>query len=131
MKRLSIIPALFAALALTACAGGGAQAATDAIRTVSGAEAEALIAQAENYVIVDVRTPEEFAAAHVAGAINIPVETIADAPAALANKDQTIFLYCRSGNRSAQAAGKLAQLGYTDLVDFGGLSGWPGEVEAG
>ena len=99
-------------------------------RQVSAAEAQQLMETEEGYVILDVRTQGEYGSGHIPGAICIPNEKIGSAePAALPDKDQLILVYCRSGNRSAQAARKLAALGYTNVVDFGGIISWPGELE--
>lgn len=82
------------------------------------------------YIILDVRRADEFAEGHIPGAINVANESIgAEAPAELADKDQLIYIYCRSGNRSKQAAVKLAALGYTNIVEFGGIIDWTGEIE--
>ncbi len=84
----------------------------------------------QDYVILDVRTRSEYDSGHIPGAVCLPNEDIgSEDPAALPDKDQLILVYCRSGNRSAQAARKLAALGYTDVVDFGGINAWPGEIE--
>ena len=86
--------------------------------------------EAKSYIILDVRRPDEFANGHIPGAINVANETIgAEAPAELPDKDQVIYVYCRSGNRSKQAAEKLAVLGYTNIIEFGGIIDWTGEVE--
>lgn len=83
-----------------------------------------------SYIILDVRRADEFAAGHIPGAINIANETIgAAAPAELPDFDQAIYVYCRSGNRSRQAAAKLSALGYTDIIEFGGIMDWNGEIE--
>lgn len=82
------------------------------------------------YVIVDVRTAEEFSEGHIPGAINIANETITDQePKELPDKNQTIYVYCRSGNRSRQASAKLAAMGYTDVIECGGIMDWTGELE--
>ena len=75
------------------------------------------------------RTAQEFASGHIPGAALLPNETIGteDIPL-LPDKDQLILVYCRSGNRSKQAAEKLAQLGYTNIVEFGGINSWTGEI---
>ena len=76
-----------------------------------------------------VRTKEEYDAGHIAGAILIPNETITtEQPKLLPDLDAEILVYCRSGNRSAQAANKLLAIGYTNVVDFGGIIDWPYEV---
>ena len=84
------------------------------------------------YIILDVRTPQEFSDKHIPGAINIPNEEIGtEEISGLPDKDQLILVYCRSGNRSKQAAKKLAALGYTNVVEFGGIIDWPGETVSG
>ena len=82
-----------------------------------------------DYVILDVRTIEEFETAHIPDAICIPNEEIGTTPPSkLSDRDQLILIYCRSGNRSKQAAQKLADMGYTNIVEFGGNIDWPGET---
>lgn len=84
----------------------------------------------DSYIILDVRRADEFEQGHIPGAINVANESIgAEAPAELPDKDQLIYVYCRSGNRSKQAAEKLAALGYTNIVEFGGIIDWTGEIE--
>ena len=93
-------------------------------------EAKRLMANEEGYIILDARTESEYATGHIPGAICIPNETIGtEAPAELADKDQLILVYCRSGNRSKQAAKKLAMLGYTNIKEFGGIMEWTGDIE--
>ena len=78
---------------------------------------------------MDVRREDEFAEGHIRGAINVANESIgAEDPAELPDKEQLIYVYCRSGNRSKQAAEKLAALGYTNIVEFGGIIDWTGEI---
>lgn len=82
------------------------------------------------YIILDVRRADEFAEGHIPGAINVANESIGtEAPAELSDKNQLIYIYCRSGNRSKQAAKKLVALGYTNIVEFGGIIDWTGEIE--
>lgn len=98
-------------------------------RKISAADAKARIDSGDEIIIVDVRTQEEFNEGHIPGAILIPNETILDEqPALLPDLDAEILIYCRSGNRSAQAANKLIAMGYTDVVDFGGIIDWPYEI---
>ena len=81
------------------------------------------------YIILDVRTQEEFAAGHIPNAICIPNEIIGSSEiSALPDKAQLILVYCRSGNRSKQAASKLVKMGYTNVVEFGGILDWNGEI---
>lgn len=85
-----------------------------------------------NVTIVDVRTESEYNEAHIPGAVLVPVESIgSEPPEALADKDATLLVYCRSGNRSRTASEKLIELGYTSVYDFGGIKDWPYETEAG
>ena len=97
---------------------------------ISMEEAVDMMAKEENYIILDVRTTEEFAEKHIPNAINIPNETIgSEELAELPDKNQLILVYCRSGNRSKQASEKLAALGYTNIYEFGGINNWTGELE--
>ena len=126
MKRLFAL--LLGVLFLTGC---GAAPAASAYRQISQEEAAELMASGEDLVILDVRTPEEFAQGHIPGALNIPNETIGTEPIqALPRKDQTILVYCRSGNRSRQASQKLADQGYTQVLEFGGINSWTGPVSS-
>ena len=88
-------------------------------------EAKALMDSEDGYIILDVRTPEEFAAGHIAGAILIPDYEIGEkAESILTDKEQLILVYCRSGRRSKNAANELATLGYTNIKEFGGINDW-------
>ena len=96
---------------------------------ISQAEAMKIMAGDEPYVIVDVRRPDEFAKGHIPGAINVPNEGIADEqPAELPDLDQVLLVYCQTGRRSAAASKKLADIGYTRVLEFGGIMTWKGEV---
>lgn len=98
-------------------------------RQVSTDEAAAIMEEESDYIILDVRTDEEFREQHIPGAINVPNESIGtDEIKELPDKEQLILVYCRSGNRSKQAAEKLARLGYTNIVEFGGINDWTGET---
>ena len=108
-------------------AGCGVQTAS--YRQIDMNEAQTLMVSEEDHIILDVRTAQEFAQGHIPDAINIDNETIAaDELPQLPDKDQLILVYCRSGNRSRQAAEKLVKLGYTNVVEFGGIIDWPGEI---
>jgi len=127
MKK--ILPGLLAALLLVGCA---APAGETTYRQINMEEAITMMEEASGYIILDVRTPEEFAEKHIPGARNIPNETIGtEEIPELPDKNQLILVYCRSGNRSKQASEKLAALGYTNIVEFGGINDWPGEIETG
>ena len=122
-----LIPLLLLPLLLAGCSAAPAPAGT--YRRITPDEARMLMSTVPDHVILDVRTPEEYRERHIPHALNIPNETIgASAIPALPNQDQLILVYCRSGNRSRQAAEKLAKLGYTNVVEFGGINSWPGET---
>ena len=88
-----------------------------------------MLAEEEGYILLDVRTPKEYADGHIPNAVNLPNETIGkEPPTILSDKAQRIFVYCRSGRRSQDAAAKLADMGYTNIVDFGGIMDWRGDV---
>jgi rhodanese-related sulfurtransferase len=99
---------------------------------LSAEEAYARINSGDPVILLDVRTAAEYEEAHIPGAILLPNEEIQDTPpAALPVTDAEILVYCRSGNRSAQAAAKLVEMGYTNVYDFGGIRDWPYETESG
>ena len=127
MKRM--IPILLMVTLLTGCTASNPVTEANTYRQITMQEAVEMMEKEENYIILDVRTHEEFAAGHIPGAIVIPNETIGteDIPQ-LSDKDQLIMVYCRSGNRSKQASDKLVKLGYTNIVEFGGIINWPGEI---
>lgn len=127
MEKIAIPVLLALALVLTGVTNFAPK--TTGYRQVTTEEAVNIMQTEENYVILDVRTAQEFASGHIPGAVLLPNETIGteDIPL-LPDKDQLILVYCRSGNRSKQAAEKLAQLGYTNIVEFGGISSWTGEI---
>ena len=96
---------------------------------ISAEEAKNLMDTEKDYVILDVRTQEEYDQGHIPGAVVIPhTEISARAEEELPRKEQMLLVYCRSGNRSKQAARALAELGYTDIREFGGILDWPYEV---
>ena len=99
-------------------------------RQISVDEAVAMMAQESDYIILDVRRPDEFAEGHIPNAINVANEDVGTAEIAeLPDKDQLIMVYCRSGRRSKESAEKLVKLGYTNIVEFGGILNWTGETE--
>ena len=128
-KMKKLIPILLSALMLTGCAGAGNNQ-TNTYRQISMDEAVTMMAQENGYIILDVRRPDEFAAGHIPNAINVPNESIGtDEIHELPDKDQLIMVYCRIGRRSKEAAEKLVKLGYTNVVEFGGILVWKGEIE--
>jgi len=128
MKKLMII--LLAVMFLTACGQDKENNQGAVYVNITAEEAKQIMDAEEGYIILDVRTQEEYDQGHIPGAILIPnteIETRAEAE--LTDKDQLILVYCRSGNRSKQASEKLVVLGYTNIVEFGGINDWPGEIE--
>ena len=123
MKRIiiAVSVALMLIPLLIGCNGNN----KSAYEQITPAEAKALIDSEEGYIILDVRTEDEFAEGHIEGAILIPDHEIGEkAENVLTNKDQLILVYCRSGRRSKNAASELATLGYTNIKEFGGILDW-------
>ena len=101
-------------------------------RRVSMADAVGIMNTNTNYIILDVRTPAEYASGHIPGAINLPLQDIAIGYTdPLPDLNQLILVYCRSGNRSLQASAMLAEYGYNNIVEFGGIHHWSGDIAAG
>ena len=126
MKKF--LPIFITALLLVSCVAPTEQEVS--YRQITMDEAVAMMKEENNYIILDVRTVSEFDEMHIPGAINIPNETIGtDTISKLPDMDQLILVYCRSGNRSKQASEKLVKLGYTNVVEFGGILDWSGETE--
>ena len=124
MRRRSFALLLALVLLLTACA----QAAS--YEQISQEEAKQIMDTTDGYILLDTRTREEYDQSHIPGALLIPHTEIAQrAEEELPDKDQLILVYCRSGNRSKQAPEILAELGYTNVKEFGGINTWPYEVE--
>ena len=127
MKK--IIPFLMALLLLAGC---GAQSEESTYRQVNAEEADSMMEEESGYIILDVRTAQEYSEKHIPAAINIPNETIGTEDSQeLPDREQRILVYCRSGNRSKQGSEKLVKLGYTNIVEFGGINDWTGETVRG
>ena len=121
------IPFLLLLLFLAGCTASNEQ--ENSYRQISMDEAVTMMEEESGYIILDVRTPEEFRERHIPNAINIQNKTIGSEDIQeLPDKDQLILVYCRSGNRSKQASGKLAELGYTNIVEIGGINDWTGDT---
>ena len=131
MKRFSAILLLLiiCTAVLYSCTSGGENAVTNTFVQITPAEAKAIIDERDDYIILDVRTQEEYDEAHIEGAILIPdYEISAKAESILTDKNQLILVYCRSGRRSKLAAEALVTLGYTNVKEFGGIIDWPYET---
>ena len=92
---------------------------------ISPQEAKKRMDNEEDVIILDVRTQEEYDSGHIKNAVCLPNEDILSEPDILPDKGQQILVYCRSGNRSKQAAQKLADMGYENVLEFGGILDWP------
>jgi len=128
MKKLIFL--LLAVMLLTACGQDKENDQGAVYVNITAEEAKQIMDTEEGYIILDVREQEEYDAGHIPGAILIPYTQIAEkAEEVLTDKDQLILVYCRSGRRSKIAAEALAELGYTNIKEFGGIIDWPYEVE--
>ena len=126
MKRL--LPFILSLMLLSSCGTPGSS--SSGYRQISMDEAVKMMRDEKNYIILDVRRPDEYSEGHIPGAINVPNEEISTAEIAeLPDKAQLILVYCRSGRRSKEASEKLVKLGYTNIVEFGGILDWKGEIE--
>lgn len=131
MKKLIPIFSILAALLLLAACAPKAPVAE--YHKITAEQAKERLDSGDELILLDVRTQDEFNAGHIAGAILLPSETITetDQPDILPDLNAEILIYCRSGNRSAQAAKKLVAQGYTNVYDFGGIIDWPYETVTG
>ena len=128
MKKLVFL--LLAVMMLTACGQDKENDQGAVYMNITAEEAKQIMDSEEGYIILDVRTQEEYDQGHIPGAILICHEEIAEkAEKVLTDKDQLILVYCRSGRRSKIAAEALVELGYTNIMEFGGIIDWPYEVE--
>jgi rhodanese-related sulfurtransferase len=128
MKKLSLL--ILAVMLLTACGKNQENGQEAVYVNITAQEAKEIMDTEEGYIILDVRTQEEYDEGHIPGAIQISHEEIeARAEEVLTDKDQLILVYCRSGRRSKIAAEALAELGYTNIKEFGGIIDWPYETE--
>ena len=128
MKKWSLI-ILGLLLLLTACSSPTKNNQEMVFLNITAEEARKLMDSEKDRIILDVRSREEFDQGHIPGAILIPnTEIEAKAADLLPDKDQLILVYCRSGRRSKLAAQSLADLGYTNIREFGGILDWPYEV---
>ena len=123
MKK-RILPLVCSALLMfTGCGADGYQ-------KISQDKAKEMM-DTQEVLVLDVREQSEYAGGHIPGAVLLPVGSIDEdtAAAVIPEKSATVLVYCRSGNRSKTAAAALAELGYTDVCEFGGINTWPYEIE--
>ena len=120
---------LFVILGLVGCSKQNTTETPSTFITISSEEAQKRFEKESGYVILDVRTIQEYQEGHIPNSLNIPNETIDESiKEELKDLNQTIYIYCRSGNRSKQASEKLVALGYTNIYEFGGIIDWTGET---
>ncbi len=144
MKKLWLIILALAAFTLTACyenkteskVESGEEIITEesemanSYKQISQEEAKLMMEKDDGHVIVDVRRADEYKEGHIPGAILIPNESISsEQPEELPDLEQIILVYCRSGRRSKEAAEKLANIGYSNIYEFGGIIDWTGDIE--
>ena len=127
MKRIVMI-FIFLLLLLTGCGGN---AADGSYHQITQEEAKEMM-DTQEVIILDVREQDEYDSVHIPRSVLLPVGTINEDTAAevIPEKDSTVLVYCRSGNRSKTAAAALASLGYTKIYEFGGINTWPYETES-
>lgn len=129
MKKLIITTVLLLCMSTVGCSSTNDQPVageSEASNTITAEEAKARLDSESGIILVDVRTLDEYNEGHIPNAILLPVDSIADeAETIIPNKDATYFVYCRSGNRSATASAQLAQMGYKNIYDLGGINDWP------
>ena len=127
MKR--ILPLFFSLLVLfTGCGGSTAD---NSYQQITQEEAKEMM-DTQEVIVLDVREQNEYDSGHIPGAVLLPVGTIDEdtAAAVIPEQDSTVLVYCRSGNRSKTASSALAELGYTNIYEFGGINTWPYETES-
>ena len=128
MKKLIVV--LLAAMLLAACGQDKENDREAVYVNITAEEAKKIMDSEEGYIILDVRTQEEYDQGHIPGAMLIPnTEIETKAEEVLMDKDQLLLVYCRSGRRSKLASEILVELGYTNIKEFGGIIDWPYEVE--
>ena len=128
-KSLFLISIMILTTVLVGCVGNNGSTVNNTYESISAKSAKEMMDEESGYIILDVRTQEEYDEGHIPDSVLLPNESIGTAEIdTLPNKDQLILIYCRSGNRSKQAASKLVDLGYTNVYEFGGIIDWPYDI---
>lgn len=127
MKRL-VLAFFVIIVLLTGCAHPSNSSAAS-YKQITQEKAKEMMAKDDGHIIVDVRRQDEYDEGHIPGALLIPNESITDKqPDELPDLNHIILVYCRSGRRSKEASQKLADIGYTNVYEFGGINTWTGEI---
>ncbi|WP_313990735.1 rhodanese-like domain-containing protein [uncultured Selenomonas sp.] len=130
-KVLALLLFAAAALSMIGCSGERPEDHKEQAkyRRITADEAQVLMQREQDYLILDVRSPQEFAEGHIPHAVNIPMDQIGDTPPKeLPDRSQTIFVYCVKGIRSMNVANRLAHMGYKNIIEMGGIKDWHGEI---
>ena len=131
-KFVAVLLLIVISFSIVGCGGDTAEERKEQAkyRRITADEAQVLMQQTQDYLILDVRSPEEFAEGHIPHAINIPMERFGEAPPQeLPDRNQTIFVYCVKGIRSMNVANRLAHMGDKNIVEMGGIQDWHGAIE--
>ena len=127
MKRL-VLAFFVIIVLLTGCAHPSNSSAAS-YKQITQEKAKEMMAKDDGHIIVDVRRQDEYDEGHIPDAVLIPNESITDKqPDELPDLNHIILVYCRSGRRSKEASQKLADIGYTNVYEFGGINTWTGEI---
>ena len=130
-KFVAVLLLIVMASAVTGCGGDTADDRKEQAKyqRITDDEAQVLMEREQDYLILDVRSPEEFAEGHIPHAINIPMDRIGEEPPQeLPDRNQMIFVYCVKGIRSMNVANRLAHMGYKNIIEMGGIQDWHGEI---
>ena len=128
-KILIVITILILIAMLVGCTLSSGVGEKNTYEKITAMEAKKMMDEKSGYIILDVRTKDEYKGGHIPGAVLLPNESIGkDTIDILPDKDQIILIYCRSGRRSKEAAAKLVNLGYTNIYEFGGIIDWPYDI---
>ena len=127
MKRLAML--YFVIIVLLSGCTQPSNSSVASYKQITQEEAKEMMTKNDGHIIVDVRRQDEYDEGHIPDAVLIPNENITDKqPEELPDLDQIILIYCRSGRRSKEASQKLADIGYTNVYEFGGINTWTGEI---